>query len=70
MYSMTNIKIVTKHVCKQQQILRHFSLNVLLHFSNFLMVEHIEVKLGTHEYYIISMTNACFHDDLFVNYNK
>ena len=35
---------------------RHFSLNLLLHSSNFLMVARTEVKISTHGYYIISMT--------------
>ena len=44
--------------------LRHFSLKLLLHFSNFPMVARIEVKLGMYTYYIISMMITCFHDDL------
>ena len=33
----------------------HFSLKLLLHFSNLLTVE---VKLGVHVYYVISMTTT------------
>ena len=43
--------------------LRHFSLKILLHSSNFPMVARIEMKLGTYAYYIISMTITCFHDN-------
>ena len=47
--------------------LRHFSLKLLLHFSNFPMVAHmevkLEVKLGMYAYYIISMTITCLDDD-------
>ena len=39
---------------------RHFSFNLLLHFSNFPMVE---MKLGMYALYIISVTITCFHDD-------
>ena len=35
----------------------------LLHFSNFPMVAHIEMKLGVYAYYTVSMTITCFHDD-------
>ena len=43
--------------------LRHFSLKLLLHVSNSLMVRRIEMKLGTYAYYIISMKTTCFHGD-------
>ena len=36
--------------------LRHFS-------SNLLTVARMEMKLGMHACYIISMTTSCFHDD-------
>ena len=53
MYSIINIKITTIHVCK-----RHFSLNLLLHSSNFPKVARIEMKHGMYAYY-----NYHFHDD-------
>ena len=31
---------------------------LLLHFSNLLTVAHMEVKLGAHVYYIVSMTTT------------
>ena len=34
-----------------------------LHYSNSLTVPHMEMKLGTHVYYIIFMTTTCFYDD-------
>ena len=34
-----------------------------LHFSNSLKVARMEMKLGTHAYYITSMTNTYFSDD-------
>ena len=62
MYSIADIDITTIHVCKEQQIALGTFL-LLLHFSNFPMVEHIEMKLGMYAYFIISMTITCFHDD-------
>ena len=38
--------------------LRQFSLKLLLHSSNLLIVAHMEVKLGAHVYYIVSMTTT------------
>ena len=37
---------------------RHFSLKILLHSSNLLTVARMEVKLGVHVYYIVSMTTT------------
>ena len=39
-----------------QSSLRHFTLNLLLHSSNSLTVPRMEIKLGAHVYYIVSMT--------------
>ncbi|CAI8042218.1 hypothetical protein GBAR_LOCUS23449, partial [Geodia barretti] len=38
--------------------LRHFSLKLLLHSSNSLTIARMEVKLGAHVYYIVSMTTT------------
>ena len=38
--------------------LRQFSIQLLLHSSNLLTVARMEVKLGAHVYYIVSMTTT------------
>ena len=40
----------------QTNCLRHFSLQLLLHFLNLHTIQCMEVKLGTHVYFSISMT--------------
>ena len=47
---VNTLKNTTLHVCKQQQIA-----SCTLH-SNLLTVAHIEMKLGTHVYYINTKT--------------
>ncbi|CAI8041208.1 hypothetical protein GBAR_LOCUS22917, partial [Geodia barretti] len=41
-----------------EKSLRQFSLTPLLHSSNLLTVARMEVKLGAHVYYIVSMTTT------------